>query len=122
MDQWGDELKKVFQAGLGAVATGMEKTQEVIEKLSRKGEPLYEQARKTVTDTAEKVKQAVSECGKTKASDVIAALRELTAAERAQVRDALDALEAGRQEAEVGADPDGAEEPAPDDDEITPDL
>ena len=86
MDQIGDELKKVLQAGIGAVAVGVEKTQE--------GEPIYEQAKKTVADTADKVKQAVADCGKNKMGELLNVLRSLSREDRELVRQALDELDA----------------------------
>ena len=89
MDQMGEELKKVLQAGMGAVATGVEKTQEVFDKLSKKGEPLYQQAKKTVSDAVDSVKQAVAGCGRPALSGLISALRQLSPEERALIREAL---------------------------------
>ena len=42
MEQITEELKKMVKAGMGAVATGMEKTQEAIETFAKKGEPIYQ--------------------------------------------------------------------------------
>ena len=61
MEQITEELKKMVKAGMGAVATGMEKTQEAIETFAKKGEPIYQQAKTVVSDAADKVKQAVNE-------------------------------------------------------------
>ena len=63
MDQISEEIKKVVQAGIGAVAAGMEKAQEAVETLSKKGEPIYEQAKSAVTGAAGKVKQAFDKSG-----------------------------------------------------------
>ncbi len=63
MEQIVNEMKKVLKAGIGAVATGVEKTQEAIETLAQKGEPLYEQAKTAVADAADKVKKAVVDSG-----------------------------------------------------------
>ena len=56
MEQLGNELEKVLKAGIGAVATGVEKTKEAIESLAQKGEPLYAQAKDAVNDAATAVK------------------------------------------------------------------
>lgn len=117
MDQIGNELKKVLQAGFGAVAVGVEKTQEVIEKLSQKGEPIYEQAKKTVADTAEKVKQAVADCGMNKMDDVLNVLRQFSREDRDMVRRALDELdEADAREAAPEEDGEAAGKSAEDTD------
>ena len=112
MDQIGEELKKVVQAGMGAVATGVEKTQEVFDKLSKKGEPLYQQARKTVTEAVDSVRQAVANCGKPALGGLISALRQMSPEERAMIREALDELEA---ETEDTCDP--GDLPTPEDTE-----
>ncbi len=101
MDQLGNELKKMLKAGLGAVAAGAEKAQEAIETLSKKGEPLYEQAKSVVTDAADKIKQAVQDSGikdamaaKPKVLDIIDDLRGMNREDWALVRAALDEFEA----------------------------
>ena len=101
MEQFGNELKKVLKAGLGAVATGAEKAQEAIETLSKKGEPLYQQAKTAVTDAADKIMQAVSDSGikdalasKPQVQKIIDELRALPREDWALIRDALDVLEA----------------------------
>lgn len=97
MEQFTDSLKKVLQAGIGAVATGVEKTQEVIESLSQKGEPLYEQAKTTVNEAAEKIKKAVNDSGiadvfscRPQVQSIINDLMELTQEELDEIRDALE--------------------------------
>lgn len=112
MDQIGEELKKVVQAGMGAMATGMEKTQEVIDKLSKKGEPLYEQAKKTVTDAVETVRKAVCGDGGKPMEGLMNTLRQMSAEERAIIRAALDELEA---KTEDTCDP--CDEPVPEEEE-----
>ena len=101
MDQIGNELKKMLKAGLGAVAAGAEKAQEAIETLSKKGEPLYQQAKSAVTDAADKIKQAVDASGikdavtgKPKVLDIIDDLRGMRREDWALVRAALDEFEA----------------------------
>lgn len=99
MEQFSDSLKKVVKAGFGAVAAGMEKTQEVIENLSQKGEPLFEQAKSAVSDAAEKIKKAVDESGigdafscRPQVQSVIGDLHQMTREELEEVREALDEL------------------------------
>ena len=58
-----DSLKKILMAGFGAVSTGMEKSQEVLDKLAEKGEGAYEQAVAAGKETAEKLKKAYEESG-----------------------------------------------------------
>ena len=99
MDQWTDEIKKVIKAGIGAVATGVEKTQDAIETLAQKGEPLYQQAKSAVCDTADKIKMAVNEsgipdalAGRPRVDCLIRALQQLTQEELDQLRAALEEI------------------------------
>ena len=90
MDQIGNELKKVLQAGIGAVAIGVEKTQEVIENLAQKGEPIYEQAKATVTETAGKIVKAVQQSAcKARAEKIIEDLKAMTQEELDAIRSAI---------------------------------
>lgn len=127
MDQITDELKKVLKAGMGAVATGMEKTQEAIETFAKKGEPLYQQAKTVVSDAADQLKQAVNDGmkamnAKPKAEEIINSLKAFSQEEWTQIRSALDEFFAqaqqAAQEAQEAADellhsdhPDGAADP-----------
>ena len=108
MDQFGDELKKMLKAGIGAVAAGLEKSQDVIEGLAKKGEPIYEQAKTVVADAAGKVKQAVSDGidamnMKPQVEELIDSLRGMGADAWKQVREAIDEFEVQAAEAEKAA-------------------
>lgn len=94
MDQFGNDLKKVLQAGLGAVATGLEKAQGAIEDLSRKGEPIYEQAKAAVTDAVDKAKKAYNESAKPQVDEFVSGLQKFSAEELKKIRAALDDLAA----------------------------
>lgn len=120
MDQIGNELEKVLKAGLGAVATGVEKTRETIENLAQKGEPIYTQARDAVSDAAEKIKKAVSDSGiaevfscRPRVESVIADLQEMTREELDEIRRALEEIYPTRpsaQEEETNPETDEAPE------------
>ena len=104
MEQIGNEIKKMIQAGIGAVATGVEKTQ------AEKGEPIYEQAKAAVCDAAEKIKKAVDESGigdlfscPGPVDQVIEKMQEMTQRELDRVRTALEDIYPTR--------PSGEEEP-----------
>ncbi len=112
MDQLGEELKKVVQAGLGALSTGVEKAQEAVETLSKKGEPLYQQAKSAVTDAADKLKQAFEKsgiadalCGKPQVAEIIDDLRGMSKEDRALVREALDLFDAEEAPEQTGDAP-----------------
>lgn len=104
MDQMGEGLKKMVQAGMGAVAAGVEKTQGTIDKLAKKGEPIYEQARETICETTDKIKKAVQEsavgemlCCRPRADSIIRDLKALRPEELDQIRKALDAMDTNRE-------------------------
>ncbi len=104
MEQFGNELKKVLKAGMGAVAAGLEMGQDAIEQLAKKGEPLYEQAKNAVSDAAGKVKQTISSMSaQPQAQEIIDTLRGMGKEAWDQVRAALDEFEAQAAEAEHAA-------------------
>ena len=104
MEQFGNELKKVLKAGMGAVAAGLEMGQDAIEQLAKKGEPLYEQAKNAVSDAAGKVKQTIDSLNaQPQAQEIIDALRGMGKEAWDQVRAALDEFEAQAAEAEQAA-------------------
>ena len=59
MEDLGQSLDKLIKAGIGAVTEGLSRTQDMVDKLSEKGEPLYNQACDTVSETAEKIRKSV---------------------------------------------------------------
>jgi len=104
MEQFGNELKKVLKAGMGAVAAGLEMGQDAIEQLAKKGEPLYEQAKSAVSDAAGKVKQTIDSLNaQPQAQEIIDALRGMGKEAWDQVRAALDEFETQAAEAEQAA-------------------
>lgn len=118
MDQFGNDLKKVLQAGIGAVATGLEKAQGAIEDLSKKGEPIYEQAKSAVTDAVDKAKKAINETAKPRVEDFVAGLKQFSADELKKIRAAIDDLTAApAQDEEKPADEDAAEAETEDEDQ-----
>lgn len=58
-----ESLKKILMAGFGAVSTGMEKSQEVLDKLAEKGESAYQSAVAAGKETADKLKQVYEQSG-----------------------------------------------------------
>ncbi len=59
MEDLGKGLEKLVKAGIGAVSEGLDFTQDMIDRLAAKGEPLYNQARSSVDETAEKIRETV---------------------------------------------------------------
>ena len=87
-----DSLKKILMAGFGAVSTGMEKSQEVLDKLAEKGEGAYQQAVAAGKETADKLKKAYEESGIKDMFDQGIAIRKedlLTMADTLPVEDIL---------------------------------
>lgn len=64
----GEGLRKVFLAGVGAIAVTVEKGQEVIDDLVRKGELTVEQGKALNTELKRNMAKASQE-GKTSADD-----------------------------------------------------
>lgn len=104
MDDFCKELEKVVKAGIGAVATGMEKAQEAVEHLARKGEPIFEQAKEKVTNAADKVAKAFSDIGKPKLESLLHDARSFTIEELKQLREGLDVLISNMEQAQQEAD------------------
>lgn len=73
-------LRKMFLAGVGAVATGAEKTQEVVEELVKKGELTVEQGKTLNQELTRKAKEVIDN---TSENAVRARMKAMTAEERA---------------------------------------
>ncbi len=108
MEQIGAELRKLLMAGIGAVSTTVDKSQELIGKLAEKGEITYEQAKVLSQDVADKVKKAVDDCGvkeffsgKPKVEAFVRELEDMSDEELAAVRQALDSVEQRRKDAKA---------------------
>ena len=99
MDQISSELKKILMAGLGAVSTGVEKSQQVISQLAEKGEQTFEQAKEMSKKAADHVKKAYDDSGlaeffstKVKKESIAEDLEALPKEDLAWLRDQLDQL------------------------------
>ena len=95
-DLLGDGLRKVLLAGIGALATGYEKSSELVDELVKKGEITVEQGKALNTELKRKVSETVDDAKK--------AEEERKAAEKA-------AAEAG-DKAAAAADTSAADKPA----------
>ena len=71
----GDGLRKVLLAGIGALATGYEKSSELVDELVKKGEITVEQGK--VSETVDDAKKAAAEAG-----DKAAAAADTSAADK----------------------------------------
>lgn len=65
---FGDGLRKVFLAGVGALATTVEKSQEIVDDLVKKGELTVEQGKALNAELKHKVAE-VKESSETKAAE-----------------------------------------------------
>ncbi len=112
MEELGKSIEKIVKAGIGAVSEGLNRTQEVVDKLAVKGEPLYNQARDTVTDTAEKICQAVKKTMESDSplDDIKHALSQLGKDQLEEIKTFLNDLAKAQEEE---ADTECGEEPSP---------
>ena len=77
---FGDGLRKIFLAGVGAIATGAEKSQQIIEDLVEKGELTVEQGKSLNEELSRKASKAATD---TEEAILRTRLQGMTAEERA---------------------------------------
>lgn len=107
-------LRKIFLAGVGAVAATAETAKDVVDKLVEKGEITVEQGRvlneELKRSTKEKVKDYVTIHVTRNYEDAFAAVDHMDADERARLREKLEALEkdaAAGENADAGSESGG---------------
>lgn len=98
MNDLSTELKRIFLAGVGAIAVTAEKSQQMVEELVKKGELTVEQGKvlneELKRDVSEKVKEAVSNIQGTEPVEKIAErVNQMTAEERAILKAKLEEAE-----------------------------
>lgn len=99
-----DGLKDVFLAGVGAMALGAEKTQELVEQLIAKGEITVEQGKEINSEVLKRAQATAERVGQqAQAAASQAEERAKTAASLAK-EDAESAVSWGRSQAEMAAD------------------
>lgn len=83
-DLLGDGLRKVLLAGIGALATGYEKSSELVDELVKKGEITVEQGKALNTELKRKVSETVDDAKKAaaEAGDKAAAAADTSAADK----------------------------------------
>lgn len=93
MSEIKDSLKKIVMAGFGAVSTGIEKSQELLDQLAEKGKDSYEQAAEITRSAKEKLKQAFdgADIGVSK-EDILAVLGGMPLDALKEIRGSLDGL------------------------------
>ena len=114
-DDVSEGVKKAFLAGVGAVAIGAEKSQELVDDLIRKGELTVEQGKNLNEELSRKVRETADS-----ASDEVLRnkFRGMSAEERAawierarKISDDLEAEDVVEVEGEPVDEPEAAEEP-----------
>ena len=60
MDDMEKRIEKLIRTGIDMVSEGLNITKEAVSKMAEKGEPLFDQARSSVNETAEKLREAVA--------------------------------------------------------------
>lgn len=113
----GDDMKKVLLAGLGAVATTVEKSKELVEQLAKKGEITWEQGKALNEELTQKMKKTFDEKvapifaeSKTKVDEVVDHLRTMTKEQLKAVRDQIDAMEKADEQTQDNDDAGGEDE------------
>lgn len=103
MERFSEGLKKVMLAGLGAVATTTEKSQELIDNLAKKGEEAANQGKFITPETRQNIKnkvEDVKEGAKSLVSEnadrraLAEMLRDLSGEQIARVRDVVEKIKA----------------------------
>ena len=114
MGQLGKDLEKIIKAGIGAVSEGLSRSAELVDRFAKKGEPLYNQAMDTVSDTAGKVKKTVSDIlnAQVPLDQIKNSLKTLGKKELTEISDFIGQLLAGFDEEEEKEKEDGAEDTA----------
>ncbi len=92
MEEICKEIEKVIKASLGAVATGVEKAQVAVDQFAKKGEPIFQQAKSTVADVADKLVKTLSEIGKPKVADMLHDAREFSLEDMYALREGISQL------------------------------
>lgn len=110
---FGDSMKKIMLAGIGAVAVTAEKSKELVDELVVKGELTVEQGKVLNEELKHKVKETIKDNvqvqiiqpeNKTPAAEhVISQMENYTPEELDAIRQKLDALAAGKKSAEPQA-------------------
>ena len=102
MNDLGTGLKRIFLAGVGAIAVTAEKSQQMVDELVKKGELTVEQGKvlneELKRDVSEKVKEAVANIQGTESVEKIAdRVDKMSAEERALLKAKLEEAEAAEE-------------------------
>lgn len=108
MSDLGTEVKKIFLAGIGAIATTAEKSAEIVDGLVKKGELTVEQGKilneELKRDVSDKVKKAASNIqGKESVEKIADRVGEMTAEERALLLKKLEEAESAEKKEQEGS-------------------
>ena len=104
-DDLGDGVRKIFLAGVGAVALGAEKSQEIVDDLVKKGELTVEQGKTVNEELRQKFRDATDDASQ---AMLTAKLKAMSSEERAawvsNVQNIASKLDAETVEVEVESD------------------
>lgn len=90
--KFGDGLKTIFLAGVGAIATTAEKSSEIISDLVKKGELTVEQGKELNKDMQQNLKSKMAEAG-FDIDEMTQRVTKMSADELAKLKDAIAAAE-----------------------------
>lgn len=90
--KFGDGLKTIFLAGVGAIATTAEKSSEIISDLVKKGELTVEQGKELNKDMQQNLKSKMAEAG-FDIDEMTQKVTKMSADELAKLKDAIAAAE-----------------------------
>ena len=90
--KFGDGLKTIFLAGVGAIATTAEKSSEIISDLVKKGELTVEQGKELNKDMQQNLKSKMAEAG-FDIDEMTQKVTKMSADELAKLKDAIEAAE-----------------------------
>lgn len=97
LSELGNDVRKFLLAGIGAAAVTVEKSEEIIKELIKKGELTVEQGKSLGEELKHKV------CPKPSAEETLPDIENLSAAQRAKLKAMLEELES-RKTPEMGSD------------------
>lgn len=99
LSELGNDVRKFLLAGIGAAAVTVEKSEEIIKELIKKGELTVEQGKSLGEELKHKV------CPKSSEEETLPDIENLSAAQRAKLKAMLEELESCKTP-EMGSDSD----------------
>ena len=108
MEGFGENVKKLLLAGIGAVAATAEKSSELLDEMVKKGELTVEQGKALNQELKHNIKKTVqektSDKEEKKADDMDAFLEQMTPEQMEKLKENLAAMEESLEKKEEGTD------------------